>query len=167
MATSGRKSSSERYVLVRICRGFPWTLSHILRDSTHASTDLEWGVSFRPWQLFGLGNAESAWFVTFNSTTDCSTVMIFGCETIVTSIVSHVFRTVHVFDFRLFIQETLNKQRPEARSSCSDKNSYFWQTLYIFSRPFRESEGSLLMLFRLSAFSWVRGIVSFCVCKNC
>jgi len=65
MATSGRKSCSERnLILVRICREFPWTFSHVLGDPTHASTNTGWGITFRPCELFALGNAESPLFVT-------------------------------------------------------------------------------------------------------
>jgi len=40
---------------------------------------------------------------------------------------------VHKFDFRLVINETLNKWRPMG-SSCRTRDSCFWQGLYIFLR---------------------------------
>ena len=87
----------------------------MLRDCTYASTDTDWGVSFRPWQLFALGIAESPLFVTVNTALDCSAVVIFGCETLVTSVVSYVVRVVHIFDFRLFIYEVRNDQQTATR----------------------------------------------------
>jgi hypothetical protein len=43
----------------------------------------------------------------------------------------YVVRAVHKFDFKLVINETPNKWWPAERRSCSDRDSCFWQDLYI------------------------------------
>ena len=67
----------------------------------------------------------------FKKTFDWNAVVFCACEIIQLFYV--VVRAVHKSHFSLDINETPNKWRPPERS-CSDRDSCFWQDLYVF-RP--------------------------------
>jgi hypothetical protein len=50
------------------------------------------------------------------------------------SVVFRVVRAMHKFDSRLVINETPNKWRPVERRSCNNRDSCFWQAVYVFPR---------------------------------
>jgi hypothetical protein len=65
-----------------------------------------------------------------------STVTFCACNIIyLLSVVFCVIRAVQKFDFRLVINETSNKWRSVERRSISDRDTFFWHALYVFSRP--------------------------------
>ena len=48
------------------------------------------------------------------------------------SVVFHVVRTAHKFDFRLVMKTGPNKRRPVERKSWSDTDLRFWQDMYVY-----------------------------------
>jgi hypothetical protein len=49
------------------------------------------------------------------------------------SVVFYVVTAMHKFHLRLFTYETTNTLWPVKRRSCSDRDAYFWQNLYVFA----------------------------------
>jgi len=99
------------------------------------------GVLSWPWQLFELGKADRALFVTIgrcipvDNTFGCSAVVFWAREIIpLFCTVFRGVRAVHKFDCRLAMNETLTRRRPVNKRSCDDRDSCFLKGLYVFPR---------------------------------
>ena len=69
-----------------------------------------------------------------------------------------VVRAVHKFDFWLVSDETPYKLWPGERRSCVNRDSCFWQDLYVFSQLFLLLLSNVPMLCRLAALSCVKDV---------
>ena len=81
--------------------------------------DIDRGVCRRPWHLFVLGKADRPLYVTSNRCIPIknilgrNSVVFCACEIIqLFSVAFCVVRAVHIFNFRLVINEISNKWRP-------------------------------------------------------
>jgi len=99
-------------------------------------TDSDSGVCFWPWQCFALENCDSN--LTVNILTknmlSRSAVTFSACSIKqFFSVMFCVVRDVHKLDFRLGINEALNKLWPAEGKSRSDRDSCFLCRIYMFS----------------------------------
>jgi hypothetical protein len=121
------------------------------------------GVRSWPWHWFVMRKADRLLLVASNrcipvkNTLDWRADAYCACK--ITRLFSVLFCeliAVHKFDFRLVIKETPNKRRPEEKGSCSDKESCFLHNLYVVPGSWRDCRGTLQMLCRSAALSWVK-----------
>jgi hypothetical protein len=98
------------------------------------AVDLGSGLRLIQPSLFVTGNWRTPFKITLNWSAavfcTCDIIQLFS---VVLCVVVLVF--LHKFDFQLVLKESTTKWRPMGRRRSSDRDSCFWQYIYVFRRP--------------------------------